>query len=81
MNRGRKLPRRFSQGDLRQDAPLSLRLDVLHEARHDFDEVAGAMPEIELKAQDQSPGILAGARRARHAENIGATSDPAKARD
>ena len=48
---------------------------MLQEARHHFDKVAGAMPEIELKAQDLGPGVLASAGRTRHAENICAAGD------
>src|SRR5262245_47061659 len=45
---------------------------VLLQARHDLDEVAGAVAVVELVHQDAVPGVAAGAGRARQAEDIGA---------
>src|SRR5262245_47214523 len=54
--------------------PLALRFGtVLFQARHDFDQIAGAMSVIELVAQDALPGILAGAWRAGQTEDVGPT--------
>src|SRR5262245_48003233 len=44
---------------------------VLFQTWHDLHQIAGAMPVVELVAQDALPGILASARRARQTEDIG----------
>ena len=44
----------------------------LFQARHDIDEIAGPMAAVELPLEDAVPRVLAGSRRARQAENIGA---------
>src|SRR5437764_8073005 len=44
-------------------------LQVFAQSRQDFDEVAGPMAKIELVHEDFVPGIAAGARRSRQAEN------------
>ena len=49
---------------------------MLVETRHDLDEVARPMAIIELVHQNFVPGILAGAGRARQAEDIGPVGDP-----
>src|ERR1700733_11113507 len=48
---------------------------VLVEPRHDLDEIARAVPIIELMHQNFVPGVLAGARRTGQAKNIGRASD------
>src|SRR5712691_9715849 len=48
---------------------------VLVEARHDLDEVARAIAVVELVQQDVVPSVLAGARRARQAEDVGGAGD------
>src|SRR5436309_8035161 len=54
-----------------------LRLHMLEQARHELDEVAGAEAAVELPAQNVVPGVLAGAGRARHGEEIGPLGDAA----
>src|SRR6266700_6147401 len=54
--------------------PLRLRPpQMLVEPRHDLDEVAGARAVIELGGEDAVPGVAAGARRSRQAEDEGCT--------
>src|SRR6476620_9737820 len=45
------------------------------EPRHDLDEVARPRAVIELMREDAVPAVLAGAGRARQAEDIGRTGD------
>src|SRR3974390_2924749 len=49
---------------------------VLVEPGHDLDEVAGAIAIIELVPQDLVPGVAAGARRARKAEDVSPDGHP-----
>src|SRR5581483_3173339 len=49
---------------------------VLLEARHDLHEIAGAMAVVELPDEDLAPGVAAGSRRARQAEDVGAVREP-----
>src|SRR5690242_14574691 len=44
---------------------------MLVEARHDLDEIAGARAVVQLGFQDAVPAVAAGARRARQAEDEG----------
>src|SRR3984893_10732486 len=48
---------------------------VLVEPRHDLDEIARPVAVIELVHQNLVPGVLAGAGRARQAEDIGRAGD------
>src|SRR6202035_769450 len=48
---------------------------MLVEPRHDLDEIARAVTIIELVHQNLVPGILAGAGRARQAEDISRAGD------
>src|SRR5262245_55823241 len=50
---------------------------VLFQAWHDFDQVAGPVAVVELVAKNALPGILAGARRARQTEDVGASGQSA----
>src|SRR6266851_6779650 len=59
----------------KRSAP-SLPLQVLLEARHQFDEVARAEAVVELVDEDPLPGVAAGAGRAGQREQIGAAGDP-----
>ncbi len=54
---------------------------VFIEARHDLDEVAGAMAVVELRVQDPVPGVAAGSGRARQHEDVGGVGHPGGARD
>ena len=45
---------------------------MLLQARHDLDEIAGTVAVVELPLEDVVPRILAGAGRARQAEDVGA---------
>jgi hypothetical protein len=49
---------------------------VLVEPRHDLNEIAGAIPVVELMHQDLVPGVLAGAGGAGQAEDVGCSGDP-----
>ena len=44
---------------------------MLVEPRHDLDEIAGTRAVIELGGEDAVPGVAAGARRSRQAEDKG----------
>src|SRR5438552_7801696 len=48
---------------------------VLVEARHDLDEIAGAVAVVELVQQNFVPGVAAGAGRAGQAEDVGRAGD------
>src|SRR4051794_29390576 len=48
---------------------------MLVEPRQDLDEIAGPVPIVELVHEDLVPAILAGARRARQAEDVGRLGD------
>ena len=45
------------------------------QARHQFDEVAGLVADVQLVDQDLVPAVLAGPGRARQHEDIGAVGD------
>src|SRR5262249_660116 len=45
---------------------------MLLEARHDLDEIAGTVAIVELMQEDLIPGVATGAGRARQAEDVGA---------
>src|SRR5262245_6568743 len=71
---------RAQQGGAASDAldgrvPGLAAAQVLVEARHDLDEIAGTVAVAELVHQDLVPGIAAGARRARQAEDVGAAGN------
>src|ERR1700685_2095597 len=48
---------------------------MLAEPRHDLDEIARPVAVIELVHQNLVPGVLAGARRARQAKDVGRAGD------
>lgn len=50
---------------------------VFLQPRHQFDEVAGPVPAVELVAQDVVPRILAGAGGTGQGEEVGAAGNPA----
>src|SRR5438105_232602 len=51
---------------------------MLVQARHDLDEVAGHVAIIELRLEDAVPGVLAGAGRAWQHEDEGGVDDAAR---
>src|SRR5689334_9775807 len=51
-------------------------LQMLLQARHELDQVAGAVPVVELRLQDL-PAVAAGAGRARQREEVSAAGDAA----
>src|SRR5690349_21457680 len=48
---------------------------IFQQARHDLDEIARLVPDIELKFQDSVPAILDRSGRTRQREKIGALGD------
>src|SRR3569833_3481616 len=44
---------------------------MLVEARHDLDEIAGPCAVVELRRQDAVPAVATGAGRSRQAEDVG----------
>ena len=50
---------------------------TLHQPRHDLDEIAGPVADVELPFEDAVPAILHRAGRAGQGEEIGAARDPA----
>ena len=57
--------------------PLLQLAEMLHQAGHDFNEIAGAVAAIQLIFQDSVPGILAGTRGAGDAEDEGILNEAA----
>ena len=50
-------------------------LEVFLEPRHQLDEIARPVADVELVDQDFVPSVLAGAGRARQREEVGAVGD------
>src|SRR5258708_2581998 len=65
-------PRIIGVGAVRTEAAALPCPQMLLEARHEFDEVAGPVAIVELVHEDAVPGVAAGARRAGQREEIGA---------
>lgn len=50
---------------------------MLFQPRHQFDQIAGPVPAVELIAQNIIPAILAGSGRSGQGKQVGAVGDPA----
>src|SRR5438270_513777 len=53
-------------------------LQMLLQARHQLDEIAGTKAVVELVHEDPLPGVAAGARRTGQSKEVGAAGDPGR---
>src|SRR6185295_3698443 len=58
-----------------RDRRMSPLAAMFLQPRHDLDEIAGTVAVVELPLEDLAPRILAGARRPRQAEDVGAARE------